>query len=188
MRREEDRELIPGEEAQARPARFTPASVILLDSRKQLTGSFGGWVVAERYPEPILFDIHEAFEIGVLLTGCQERYFDDFQTDLTPGGFYLSPAWERHGWRTSAPHSHTLMIHFLPDFLGEEGFEGTSWLTLFALPARHRVYSDSPQTQERILTIAHDIMREIDAKRWGWLAGVRLSALRLLHVAWGEWR
>jgi AraC-like DNA-binding protein len=187
MRREEDRELIPGERAEAEASRFSPSSVILVDSRKQLTSSFGGWVVAERYPEPIRSDIHQAFEIGVLLTGRQERLFDDFQTELMPGGFYLSPAWERHDWRTSGPGTHTLMIHFLPDFLGEEGFEGTSWLTLFALPASDRVYSDSPSTRERVLAVAHEIMREIEAKRWGWLAGVRLNVLRLLHTAWGEW-
>ena len=186
--REEDRELIPRQASLDHAPSRAPDNVILVDSTRQLVGSFGGWVVAEHYPEPVRRDIHQAYEIGVLLQGKQVRYFEDFQTALNPGDLYLSPAWEGHGWQTAAPDTYTMMIHFLPDFLGEEGFEGTSWLSLFALPPEARPYPKTAHTRQRIFTIVHDLITEIAEGKPGWMAGARLHVLNLLFTVWREWQ
>ncbi len=188
LQREQDRELIPSDEDEGSAAGPAHSRVILVDSRQQLTGSFGGWVVPERYPEPVRSDIHQAFEIGVLLTGGQKRYFEDFETVLSPGGMYLSPAWERHAWQTLEPGTYTLMIHFLPDFLGEESFEGMSWLNLFAVPPRERPSARTPETRERVMAATQEIIREVGEARRGWMAAVRLDVLKLLYLVWCEWQ
>ncbi len=183
---EEDRELIPGQGALDHARSHD--NVILVDSTRQLSGSFGAWVIAENYPEPVRRDIHRAYEIGVLLQGTQVRHFEDFEITLSPGDLYLSPAWECHGWQTTAPETYTMMIHFLPDFLGEEGFEGTSWLSLFALLPEDRPCAKTPQSRHKVLTAIYDLINEITEKEPGWMAGARLEVLKLLFLVWREWQ
>lgn len=185
--REEDRDLIPQLPTRDVARHSGPSHVILQDSARQLTRAFGAWVVNEPFPEPVRRDVHQAFEIGVILSGRQERYFDDLQLTMGAGELYLSPAWECHGWRTLSSGTQTLMIHFLPDFLGEERFEGTSWLTLFAAPASERPYAIDQSLRKQVLTIAEELVREVHERSHGWMAAARLTVLRLLLALWREW-
>jgi AraC-like DNA-binding protein len=186
--READRELIPGRRGPGLPRQLLTDHVILADSGKQLTNAFGGWIVREQYPEPTKRDIHQAFELGVLLAGSQDRHFDDHKTSLRPGDLYLSPAWECHGWQTTSPGTRTLVMHFLPSFLGEESFEGTSWFSLFALPPRDRPHPATDDLKQQVLARVGEIVHELGEKRVGWLAAVRLHVLGLLCLLWREWK
>ena len=63
---------------------------------------FHGGVVEHPYPAPLGTDMHQAFEMGVLLSGREERHFEDVVVQLDTGDMWLCCAWEPHGWRALA--------------------------------------------------------------------------------------
>ncbi len=131
---------------------------------------FHAGVVEHPYPAPLGTDMHQAFEMGVLLGGEEERHFEDTLIHVKPGDIWLCGAWEPHGWRASAPGARELVLQFLPEFLGEEMFEGVSWLTLFSAPPDQRPRVVEDQMREEALNIAHQIRREMRDRKRGWLA------------------
>jgi AraC-like DNA-binding protein len=79
------------------------------------------------------------------------------------------------------------VLQFLPDFIGEEMFEDISWLTVFAAPPEHRPRVANDEMRATVLSIAHEVRREMRDRRRGWLAAVRLGILRLLLLVSREW-
>ncbi len=100
---------------------------------------------------------------------------------------WLCGAWEPHGWRASTAGTRELVLQFLPDFIGEEMFDGVSWLSLFSAPPEHRPRVRTKQMREEALAIADELRREMRERRRGWLAAVRLDILRLLLMLSREW-
>jgi AraC-like DNA-binding protein len=148
---------------------------------------FKGGVVVHPYPAALDTDMHQAFELGVLLGGKEERHFEDTVIPLGPGDVWLCAAWEPHGWRASAPGTYELVTQFLPEFVGEEMLDDVSWLSLFAAPPDQRPKVTYPETRERIMSIAQDIRREMQQRRSGWLAAIRLYILQVLLAISREW-
>lgn len=148
---------------------------------------FHGGVVEHPYPAPLGTDMHQAFEIGVLLSGCEERHFEDFVIPVNPGEMWLCGAWEPHGWRASRSGTRELVLQFLPDFLGEEMFGGVSWLSLFSAPPDQRPRVTMQRRREEALSVAQDLRREMKERSRGWLAAVRLGILRLLLMLSRGW-
>jgi AraC-like DNA-binding protein len=149
---------------------------------------FHAGVVEQPYPSPLDTDMHQAFEVGVLLSGAEDRHFEDLVIPVTPGGAWLCAAWEPHGWRATAPDTRELVMQFLPEFLGEEMFDGLSWLSLFSVPPSQRPRVTTLGIQKLALEIAQDVRREMQERRRAWLASVRLSILRLLLAVSREWQ
>lgn len=155
----------------------------------ELTDGFG----ASHYRSPNAGDLeleghmNQSFEVGILLTGRQDRHLQDFVIAQEPGDVYLSPAWEPHGRRTTAPDTLLLVIHFLPEFLGEEAFEDLAWLSLFVSPPAERPRATTPQMRRQMLAIASEISEEITGRGRRWLASARLSLLRLLFTLARDW-
>lgn len=147
-----------------------------------------GWVIRQECPEPAERDLHQTFEISMLLHGQQERTSRDFAVRLGPGELCLIPGWESHGWHTTAPDTYVFVLHFLPEFLGEEALEGRSWLNLFVAPAADRPRVVDSEVRAQVLSIAHELSRETAAKRPGWLTAVRLALLRLLFLISRDWQ
>jgi AraC-like DNA-binding protein len=131
--------------------------------------------------------MHQAFEVGVLLSGCEERHFEDVVITVNPGDLWLCGAWEPHGFRAMKELTREVVLQFLPDFLGEEMFEGVSWLSLFSAPPQLRPRVKTKEMREEALSIAHELCREMRERRRGWLAAVRLGILRLLLMVSREW-
>lgn len=148
---------------------------------------FHGGVVEHPYPAPLGTDVHQAFEVGVLLSGQEERHFEDLVLHLDTGDMWLCCAWEPHGWRAEAITTQELVLQFLPDFLGEETFEGVSWLSMFSTPPAERPRVTSDETRRQALAIAHELRREMRDRHRGWLAAVRIGMLRLLLMLSREW-
>jgi AraC-like DNA-binding protein len=148
---------------------------------------FHGGIVEHDYPAPLGTDMHQAFELGVLLSGHEERHFEDTVVSVQPGDIWLCGAWEPHGWRARTTGTRELVLQFLPDFLGEEVFEGMSWLSFFSAPPEHRPRLTCPETRVSALTIAEELRSEMRERRRGWLAAVRLGLLRLLLLVSREW-
>jgi len=100
----------------------------------------------------------------------------------------LSPGWEPHGRKTSAPDTRELVLQFLPEFLGDETLDGTHWFMLFATSPRARPRIRTDQQRQRVLALAESIGRELRETQRGWLTEVRLSTLLLLSAVSRDWR
>ncbi len=68
-------------------------------------------------PTPLMADVHEGFEVGVLLTGAEERHSRDFVQVIQPGDIGLCGTWEPHGWRVLSPGTQHVICAFLTPFL-----------------------------------------------------------------------
>jgi len=148
---------------------------------------FRGGVVAHPYPSGFDTDMHQAFELGVVLSGQEERQFEGTIVALDPGEVWLCSAWEPHGWRATAPSTREVVLQFIPDFLGEEMLGRFSWLSLFTVPPDQRPRASVPRVRDQALGIAEEVRREMHEQRTGWLTTVRLDILRLLHAVSREW-
>jgi AraC-like DNA-binding protein len=163
---------------------------------------FVGGVTSHPSPTSPATEIHECFEVGVVLGGRYEMRVEQHVFTLGPGDIWLCMAWEPHTWRTTVPNTELLPLLFLPEFLGDATFGGLSWLRLFALAPEERPRVTTPQMRQRTLAIAQEICSETvrpfpgaptprlaatctrrgkrAERRAGWLVAVRLSVLRLL--------
>jgi AraC-like DNA-binding protein len=148
---------------------------------------FHAGVVEHPYPAPLGTDMHQAFEMGVLLSGEEERHFEDTVLTVRPGDIWLCGAWEPHGWRSLAPGTQELVLQFLPEFLGEEMFDDISWLTLFSASPDQRPRVTTREMRGDVLAIAHEIRSEMHNRPRGWLVSVRLHILRLLLMVSRDW-
>ena len=147
-----------------------------------------GGVFLQPYLRALATDMHQAFEIIVLLSGQEDRHCEDWVFGLEPGDVWLTPAWEPHGWRATAPETRELVLQFRPEFLGEETLEGVSWLSLFAAPPRYRPRATTAEMRRQVLGIADEMSQEVTETRRGWLTAVRLSMLRLLFAISRDWK
>lgn len=129
---------------------------------------------------PVDTDMHQAFEVGVLLEGEQERSCGQVAARVKAGDVWLSAAYEPHGWRVTGPPTRELIIQFAPEFLGEEALDGRPWLSIFAIPPERRPSVLSSEMRERMLAIAGEVIREAECKLRGWRDGIRLRVLVLL--------
>jgi len=157
------------------------------DYRLTSARPFHAGVVEHRNTALLGTDMHQAFELGILLAGEEDRHFQEFVLTLKPGEMWLCGAWEPHGWRPTTDTSQELVLQFLPDFLGEEVFDGMSWLTLFSASPEQRPRVASEENRRQALMIAAELRREMHERRRGWLAAVRLGILRLLLMLSREW-
>jgi AraC-like DNA-binding protein len=125
-------------------------------------------------------DVHEGIEVGIVLTGAQERRFGDYAYVATSGDVWLCATWEPHGWRALVPATSDVLMVFLPTFLGDEMFGGISWLALFAVPPSSRPRVTDAEQRELMLRISRDLHTEAQRERAGWDTVVRLDLLRVL--------
>jgi AraC-like DNA-binding protein len=132
-------------------------------------------------------DIHQSFEIGVVLSGEIERHHEDLVMRLIAGGVWVNAAWEPHGWRILRPGTSELVLQFLPNFLGDESLGGRSWLAPFAASPAERPQLTGEESRKEALTIAGDIDRELTQRRRAWVVAARLLVLRLLLTLSRDW-
>ena len=144
-------------------------------------------VASHPHPESALSDMHRSYEIGVVLTGSQDRLFQGLSVPSLPGDVYLCPGWEPHGCRTTSSGTTVLVIFFCPEFLGDEVLHGKSWLSLFAIPPAARPRVTDPQTRARVLQIAAEIAVEGERQTPGWMTALRLGVLSLLFALSRHW-
>jgi len=137
-------------------------------------------VLSRQEATPVDTDMHQAFEIGVLLGGEQERLCGQTVAKVEAGDVWLHAACEPHGWRVTGPPTRELIIQFAPEFLGEETLDGKPWLSVFAVPPERRPSVLSAGMREKVLGIADGVIGEAAGKPQGWRDGVRLRVLMLL--------
>ena len=136
-----------------------------------------------------LFDthIHYAMEVGVLLSGEQERFTEEFAFRALPGDVWLIPMWEPHGWQTVREKTRIVLIHFLPELLGGESVGDVSWLAAFAVPPPRRPSVSTPEVRAQVTAIAAEMWTEIQTQQYAWVTTVRADLLRLLALLHRHW-
>jgi len=142
----------------------------------------------ERLPRGAMrIDLHQGIEVGIVLAGRHERQFEDFVMPLEPGDIWLCAMWEPHRWHVLSDWGSSLGIVFLPEFLGEERFDGISWLTLFAVRPRERPRVGTDAMRKRVLAVGEDLRREITERPPRWMTAVRLGILHILFELSRGW-
>jgi AraC-like DNA-binding protein len=139
-----------------------------------------GYVANTAEPTPLESDMHHTFEVGVLLGGQEERHSEGLVRAVKAGDVWWSAAWEPHGWRTTVPPSVELVIHFVPELLGDAQLDGISWLSFFAVPPDERPVVVSSRTRGRVLAWGSDLAEEFGTRGWAWREKARCSLLSLL--------
>jgi len=132
--------------------------------------------------------IHEGFEIGIVLKGEIIFEFKDTARMLRRGDVWLCGPWEAHRNPLTTRQPVVLVIIFLPQFLGDERFGDTSWEDLFATPVKDRPWVNTPEMRQSVLALGQELRGEIEQKPPAWESAVRLGMLRLLLVLSRGWK
>jgi AraC-like DNA-binding protein len=133
------------------------------------------------------WNMHQEFEVNVMLYGTRECHFEDYQFEMEPGDVRLHPSWEPHGWRPSTPEGCYLGVLFLPEFLEDEAFDGRPWFGLFAARPSERPRVANDRMRRQVLGLAHQLAYEFTMRPPGWMSAVRLDILKLLCTLQREW-
>jgi AraC-like DNA-binding protein len=152
-------------------------------------GVITGW--ARPFPtQPLHFlaDMHQAFEIGVLLEGREEKCSGGHAFSAHVGDAWLIPGCEVHAWRPAAPRTVELTLHFLPEVLGDESFEGRSWMQMFACPPEARPRPSNEAERKEVLVAAQMLTDDLRGRQPALSEGLRIGLLRLLLVLYRMWR
>jgi AraC-like DNA-binding protein len=141
------------------------------------------------HPDPttLRIDMHEGFEVGILLDGREERHYPECVMPLQPGDVWLQPMWEPHGWRVTKADTQCVVLVFLPEFLGNEVVGEVPWLSLFAVPPQDRMWVRDDATRAAALSVGRELAGEIEERRRSWQAAIRLGLLRLLFTLGRDW-
>lgn len=138
-------------------------------------------------PEPPDIHVHRGLEAGVLLAGVEEVHFSNTVLTCCPGDVWLCNVFEPHGAQLVSGPRRSVVLIFLPGFLGEELVGGLPWLTLFAAPPDARPRATTAELRNRLLSIGQAMRWEIEQKRPHWESVVRLELLRLLIELARSW-
>ena len=137
--------------------------------------------------KPLAFDVHGEMEVGIVLSGREERVMSDTARSFGPGEVWLHSLWEPHGVRVPVPDTRVVLMMFLPEALGEELLGDLPWFSLFAVPPSRRPQVREERMRKRVLTLGERLAEEILEKPVGWERVVRLQLLELLHLLRREW-
>jgi len=129
---------------------------------------------------PPAIHVHRGFEFGVLLAGEVEMHFERVVVLCRPGDVWLCSVFEPHGPRLVTAPSRSIVLVFLPDFIGQEMLGGLPWPTLFAAAPEQRPRVTSPELRRRVMTLGGLLRSEIEERRHGWESAARLGLLYLL--------
>jgi AraC-like DNA-binding protein len=138
-------------------------------------------------PTPLDFQYHDGIELGVILSGCQERQWEGFTTEAGVGQTWLVAMWEPHGWRATVAGTGYVVVIFLPEFLEGTELADLPWLSVFAAPPSQRPMITSDRQRARMIAIAEEIQEELEEDRPRWLTALRIGVVRLLFELLREW-
>lgn len=147
-----------------------------------------GDVVVLSGPEPLLVQVHDGIEVGVVLSGNVERHFETHVELATAGDVWLCAMWEPHGRRVVSSRFEGVLLIFQPDFLGDEAVESPDWLRIFAALPEFRPRVAGSAMRAKVLAIGQELRREVELKQPRWETAVRLDLLLLLFTLSRTWK
>ncbi|MGD0112872.1 MAG: helix-turn-helix domain-containing protein [Armatimonadota bacterium] len=132
-------------------------------------------------------DIHDGFEISVVLAGTHTAVVGDLVAAEKPGDVSLRTEWEPHGWK-GTPHGCVIVfVFFSREFLADEDIDGIPWLVFFTVPPRDRPRISQPAMRDAALAIGYELSDDLLGKPKGWKTAIRLGVLRLLLLLHRSW-
>jgi len=129
---------------------------------------------------PPSFHVHRGFEVGVLLSGEVDMHFDQVVMRCRRGDVWLSNVYEPHGPSLARAPFRSVVLVFVPDFLGNEMVGELPWPTLFAVAPVQRPRTTSPEMRRTVLTLAGLLKRGVEERQHGWETAARFGLLLLL--------
>ena len=160
-----------------------PKVMDLLPAGEVMTGGLDYQPTAREFNA----DMHQPFELGIVIRGEVDRRFGDFEVTLGPGDIWLVSAWEPHAYRWRGTGNFRLLVCFLPQFLGDESFDDVSWLSLFAAAPAARPWVRTDEVRRKAVSIAHEVGWEFQNTPAGWRTAVRQGVLGLLLLLFRSW-
>ena len=88
--------------------------------------------------DPPIYDMHFAFELGVVLTGRMVREYQRMKLDVGAGEAWLTGIWEPHGFHLKETPCEVLVFIISPTFLSTADRPYYNWTEGFMLPPRNR--------------------------------------------------
>jgi AraC family transcriptional regulator len=147
-----------------------------------------GAVETHSAPTDTRIDYHAALEVGIVLSGQQERIWDGFSCQAGPGDVWLASMWELHGYRTIMAQTTIVVLQFTRAFLEDLMLANLSWLAVFGAPAETRPHISNEKQRKRVQTLAQWMREEIENRPSGYLSSVRLCLSNVLLELCREWR
>jgi AraC-like DNA-binding protein len=138
--------------------------------------SLAVFVRQDHRPQPLRVEAHDWFEVAMVLRGAREHHWSRHVRELAPGDVTLSPSWEPHAWRSLRPDTLLASVHFPPQFLGSEAFDGVPWLALFACDPAERPALPTLADRTEALELGHHLARYRSRTIWPIAAGERLAS------------
>ncbi len=160
-----------------------PKVMDLLSPGEVVTGGLDRQPTAREFSA----DMHQPFELGIVIRGEVDRRFGDFRVTLGPGEVWLVSAWEPHAYRWSGTGNLRLLVCFLPQFLGDESFDDVSWLSLFAAAPAARPWVHTDEVRQKAASVAREVGWEFRSAPAGWRSAVRQGVLGLLLALFRSW-
>jgi len=152
-----------------------------------LAGGLLGIEVVSQPAMPITSHVHAGMELGICVEGKNMRHFRECSFEVQSGQVWLAGVWEPHAWSSSATTSK-VTVFFVPSLLWDPVDPDPTWLRMFAVSPPDRPQARSPETRERILAIAREVVEEQLERRPGWQRVCRLALMRVLMILEREWQ
>ena len=134
------------------------------------------------------YNAHAGVEVGILLSGREERIFPDCTLSVQDGDVWLAAMWEVHGIRSTTATARVLSLIFLPEFLGDLDLGGIPWFDLFAVPPSQRPKVEDETMRRRIRHLGEILWEETEQRPVGWSEATRFNLSQVLLYLRRAWR
>jgi len=135
---------------------------------------------------PHHIEMHNGFEVGIVLSGEDDRMSSKTHELLRPGQVWMHAMWEPHGGLAHAENTKEVVLIFRPEFLGDMRIGDASWLSLFAVEQSQRPRV-SDGTARETLAIGRQIERELAEQLKGCETALRIHLMHLLLLLYRNW-
>jgi AraC-like DNA-binding protein len=136
------------------------------------------------------FDMHYPLEIGIVLSGCMQRYYRDFEMSVEPGGVWLNGIWEPHGYKVTQSPCRVVVITVLPNYLAQL-HPGTgkefNWLAPFTV-SPHQRPMPAPVDAKEIMDICRRLTERGADNKPDHKLHRRIYLMEMLLVLCREWK
>jgi len=136
----------------------------------------------------LIFDMHYALEMGLVLSGRMKRYYQNWRTELGPGQIWLCGIWEPHGFDIMHVPCQVIFFAISPEMLATTSFaENTAWdwLAPFIVPPEKRPHV-KPNQKAAFLTLGRRIMDALEKKEKTGIL-LRLLVLETIFELCNQW-
>lgn len=134
-----------------------------------------------------LFDMHYELEVGIVLSGCMQRHFETWKTNLKKGMVWLCGMWEPHGYKIVKVPCEVLVFVIMPEVLTAPEIPPYNWIQPFINPSRLRPQTNAENRNE-ILRIASQFLEVMNLKNNDQAVWIKVLLFELLLTLQKNWQ